>query len=118
MEPDAKYLLQWLLALGFLLGIIVQVITLLQYRRTQRREVSFTAEYASKQEIVTLVNDLAALEGRLDTSLENIRSDVKSDLTQIGRDGEQRSNKIHERLDTILKAVSRLEGRNGVRYGD
>ncbi|ODU24009.1 MAG: hypothetical protein ABS95_02455 [Verrucomicrobia bacterium SCN 57-15] len=107
--PEANTLLQILVAGGFILWIAGMVKGL--FSKTERREISFADEYASKAEFKALDRKVQMLEGRLEHSLELIRQEMKHDKEAILESGEERAIKLHDRINVVLQAVSELKGR-------
>jgi uncharacterized protein YigA (DUF484 family) len=42
--------------------------------------------------------------------IEELRKEIKGDLAGIAKDNEERSSKLHRRVDDVLRAVSELRG--------
>ena len=47
--PDAQYLYQFLLTVGFLVSLITNVVLMIRGGKSQKREVSFADQFASKE---------------------------------------------------------------------
>jgi hypothetical protein len=112
MAPDPNSLLQFFLIIGLLGSVGGHIVTMLNLRRSQRREVSFTAEYASKEEIAEIKQDLKGLNQKWESTISTLALEMKHDLGQISANNELRAAKLHERIDKILEGVARLQGRN------
>lgn len=79
--------------------------------RKQKREVSFSEEYATKAEIQRIERNVEKMERKVETAVAEIRTEMKEDREKILIAGETRAGKIHSRIDDILEAVARMEGR-------
>jgi len=70
----------------------------------QPLEVKAAAEYATKAEL-----NLLRLE--FTSQIEGLRKEWRQDVGKLMESGEVRCGKLHTRIDAVLTAVSRLEGR-------
>jgi len=86
------------------------VIMLMNRRSTQKREVSFSEEYALKSDLLQFRRDHEREIAVLLTGLAEIRREMKADREALAVAGEARAEKIHNRINTVLEAVSELRG--------
>lgn len=77
----------------------------------QRREVSFAAEFARREDLERVEQYVARVEEKLESALEGLRREMKEDRELIMRAGEERAIKIHDRINAVLGGVERLSGR-------
>ncbi|MGB8352634.1 MAG: hypothetical protein WCD79_01975 [Chthoniobacteraceae bacterium] len=70
----------------------------------QPLEVKAAAEYATKAEL-----NLIRME--FTSQIEGLRKEWRHDIGKLMESGEIRAGKLHTRIDAVLTAVSRLEGR-------
>lgn len=103
----------WALVLLFAATLIDRIYSIQQKRKNdpQRREISFSEEYASKTEFKAIERRVKDVETKLERELAEIRREMKEDRETILQAGEERAVKIHERINAVLSGVSRLEGR-------
>jgi|KBSMisStaDraftv2_1062788.scaffolds.fasta_scaffold1148661_2 hypothetical protein len=101
--PDARALQQFLQIVSFFLSMgaaAASVAALFSSRRTQKREVSFTREYASKEELSHLAKDVE----RLQKTVDEIPKEAKADRTLMMAAADERLEKITVRVDRLLEA--------------
>jgi len=125
-EPEAGAFLQFWVIIAFLAGIAANIVTVLMVARRQKREVSFTFEPASKveferhiennrQEHAQMFAKIGGIERGANEKIERLneilmeRLDAK--FTEAARQDRESREKIHDRINQVLAAVSRLEGR-------
>jgi septal ring factor EnvC (AmiA/AmiB activator) len=89
----------------------VAIVTILSVSRTAKREVTFAFEPASKEEFDRHVLDQAETLKALNHELAALRQEMRNVQDQLLLAGENRVSKLHERINTILEAVSELRGR-------
>jgi flagellar motility protein MotE (MotC chaperone) len=103
-------------------SVVASVAQIANGRKSQRREVSLvegiatTAALAAvKQDleakVCAVAKDLGALETKVDAGLEKLGDELRDCETRITSKGEERVVKVHDRINDVLQAVSRLEGR-------
>lgn len=85
-------------------GITAAWMQALNGRRAQKRDVTLMEEFATRRE-------LAALAEKVESRFEDLRSELKESETRITSKGEERVIKVHDRINDVLQAVSRMEGR-------
>lgn len=85
-------------------GITAAWMQALNGRRAQKRDVTLMEEFATRKE-------LAALAEKVESRFEDLRCDLKESETRITSKGEERVIKVHDRINDVLQAVSRMEGR-------
>ncbi len=106
MTPDPSIAWTVVLTLLTLSNLAVAFVTLTRGNRTQKREISFADTYATKAEVETVRQDVR----RLGDSMEMMRREAKADKEDILEADEQRAVALHNRVNDVLSAVSRLEG--------
>ena len=91
--PEPNFLRDFLVVCAFLASLAVNLLTVLKVLRNspQKREVSFTESYASREEVKYLRDDL-----------NTFRQEARRDRDDILAAGEARSREIHQRIDTIM----------------
>ncbi len=101
---DPQALNQFALIISLLVSIgagVASIAAFFHARRTQRREISFAHEMASKDELLHLVKDV----GRIEDEIAKVRETMKEDRLLIMAAGEARHEKTLDRitrLDDIL----------------
>jgi len=118
----------WIVAafLAFFLANVATVVTAVAMNRKQKREVTFGFIPASKDEFDKHVgsnkdehNQLFAKLGgmergcnlRMETMNTTFQTRMDSRLSEISKEAKSSSDGIHERINDVLKAVCRLEGK-------
>ena len=120
--PDPKDFWQFILGIAFLCSIGANIAIIVSARRTQKREIAYAFTPASKEEFdkAAKENDadhtviharLTKFKERTDELVAEMREEMRHDREAALQSGEERSNKIHSRIDDVLRAVSRLEGK-------
>lgn len=87
-------------------GFAANIAMLFNLRRTQKREVTFSQEFATKEEVASLVERISKVED----GVEGIRAEMKEDRDAILQAGERRAETIHSRINDVLTSVSELRG--------
>lgn len=111
VTPDAQTLWGVLVTGLFLLTLGEKIFSLMKRGEPQRREVSLLEQYASKAELRELQRHVEKLETKTDDGFEKVRSEMKQSHDQMLQAGESRALEIHKRINQVLTAVSRVEGR-------
>lgn len=75
-------------------------------RETPKREVSFAERLVSQVELGAVTARVKKLEETVDA----IRDELKQDKTDILQAGEERAEKLHNRINDVLRAVSEVRG--------
>ena len=97
VAPDAQFTANMLLFLSLAGNVLVAWITLSSRKEAQRRQVSFETEFASRDEVGELKNDLKALAAKMDAIGESLRSS-----------GELRREMIENRIAELSESVHEL----------
>lgn len=106
ITPEPKSLGEFLIVLGFLASVAVNVATLLGQRTKQKREVSFAEQFVSQAEM----DAVTARVDRVERQIEAMRDELKADKMELLKAGEERAAKIHERINTAITKVDSLSG--------
>ena len=93
------------------LNAAVAIVTILSVNRSQKREVTFAFEPASKEEFQRHVAEQAESLKTLNAEITALRQEMRKDRDQLLLAGETRVSKLHERINIILETVSELRGR-------
>jgi hypothetical protein len=105
---DSNHLLQFVLIIGLLASIganlVMMFVTL--SNRKQRREVSFTADYATRGELEEVKQDVEALADESRRENAAIRAKMESDKLTIIAAGEQRAAGLYERMDETRRELT------------
>jgi uncharacterized protein Yka (UPF0111/DUF47 family) len=110
ITPDAGFFFNFVGTIGLIATIVAAVRQAAGKNELQKREITFAAEFASKQEVQRMERDVERLEQKMDEALEGIRREMKSDREAINAAGEQRASKIHTRLDMISDRLGEVVG--------
>lgn len=97
--PEPKTLTDLLVVLGFLLSLAVNVMTLIRSSSAQKREISFSEEYASKPEVTQIKSDLA-----------QIREELRQDKETLLLKGEERAVNLHNRINPVVENTAHIKG--------
>lgn len=106
ITPEPKSLGEFLIVLGFLASVAVNVATLLGQRTKQKREVSFAEQFVSQAEM----DAVTARVSRAEEQIEAIRDKMERDKMELLKAGEERANKIHTRIDAGIQKIDNLMG--------
>jgi len=100
--PPASFL-EWLGSLRWLLDLItVAVVLWFQFKpRSEKREISFTEEFAREEDLQELREDVDALENKL----AELSTQQAADKLELMQAGEQRASRIHQRIEQIQAAL-------------
>ena len=104
--PDAAALYNFAMVFSFLASTAAAVVAIRSQSHVQKREITFTREYASKEELLHLVKDLE----RIETALTGLRGELSADRKIIMAAADERMEKLTERVDRLLEGVSHLKG--------
>lgn len=107
-NPSPQALSDFMQVLSLLVSLGASAVSMVAFsssRRVQRREVSFTREMASKEELLHIAKDLE----RIEKGLAEIRAENKDDRQLIMAALEARLEKVTVRVDRLLEGVTRLE---------
>lgn len=98
----------WLNNLQFFCTLLLGVagVYALFSNRTQKREVSFSEEFARKEDVRRLEDDVDGMRVKLD----DLQSTIGGLEVKLNVAGERRAHEIHERIDAVLTAVSEVRG--------
>jgi len=110
-EVDAQFLGNWLFAMAAILAIAYMIgkIVIGAVRLT-RREPPIDAEFATKREMFVLRNESLHNDDKIEGKIDNLRTEIKGDISTLAMADEKRSSGIHRRVDEVLSAVSRVAG--------
>jgi ACT domain-containing protein len=106
ITPEPKSIGDFLIVLGFLASVGVNVATLLGQRTKQKREVSFAESYVSQVELKALSERVAKSEQQI----EMIREKMENDKLEILKAGEERAAKLYDRINLGIQKVDGLMG--------
>lgn len=106
ITPEPKSLGEFLIVLGFLASVAVNVVTLMGQRTKQKREVTFAEQFVSQEQMDAIARRVDMVERQI----EAMRSELKDDKTEILKAGEDRAEKLHNRINDVLQAVSQMRG--------
>jgi len=89
-------------SLGTVLGLAVQIVTLLRFNKAQRREVSFSSEPVSKEQFAQHMADDKLAFGRIENQISDL-----SDTIQINKDeAEEGRARIYDKIDDVRQELS------------
>lgn len=104
--PEANSLLQFLIIVGFLGSLAVNIKVLMGQNAKQKREVSFAESYVSQEALKAL----SARVEKNEDQIEAIRDKMEKDKMEILKAGEERAVKLHGRIDLGIEKVDKLMG--------
>jgi biopolymer transport protein ExbB/TolQ len=130
--PDATHFMQFVLSVGLVLSVVVNVVALFKLGKTQKREVSFSFEPASKKEFDEHVqanrrefdehvkaNERMFEEIGKDAShrrqfiydkIDKTEGKVMAALGELRRENMTETKAMHERVNQVLKEISEVRG--------
>lgn len=68
-------------------------------------------DYASKRDLAEHRQSVENRLNKIDDDISELRKEAKQDRNDIIKAGEDRAGKLHDRIDDILKAVAKIQGR-------
>jgi hypothetical protein len=102
--PESIGLAGWLACLAFVITLVNGVLRLadrVRGKEPQPPNAELGAEFHALGQRVA----------RLETEVEAIRAEFKEDRLSLMQAGEERAGRLHERINEVLRAVAKLEGR-------
>lgn len=108
---ESGWLVNMIFFLVAVIGIGAAVVQAMSSRRVQKRDVTLIEEFVTRKE-------MGAFEDKVEGRFENLRCEMREDKTEILKAGEDRATKLHERINVVLGAVSRVEGELHARRPD
>lgn len=109
--PEANAFMQVMLSMGMIVTIVAAVAVVVNGRKSQRREVTFAQEFATKQEMLAAVHRIEKVEDAISAVGEKLDHE-REVLLQAG---EARAEKLHKRINRILVGMAKLQGRFNIR---
>jgi hypothetical protein len=107
---DPKYLLEFLMVVGFFLSTGASLKVLLGQRRAQKREISFDQQYVTLNDCQLVNGSIKERVEKLETGQETIRTKLDEVARYLDHNDELRSVDIHNRLNTASENVKELMG--------
>jgi hypothetical protein len=104
-SPDPSHLLQFLLIVALFVSIGANVALMF---RGRRRDVAFIPNPISKDEFRDTM-EKHEVNGHSE-QFAKVRTEMNTTMTANNLIGEQRAEKIHNRINEILKGLARVEG--------
>lgn len=104
--PDAGDFMKFLGCVLFVMVIVEKYLLIQGRNKTQKREVSFSEEFASKQEVARVDKDVRELGSRVDRDFAAIQREMKSDKKEIMEAGERRVIALHNRINELSETAS------------
>ena len=107
---------QWLLALGFLISVATNVVTIVSFSSNKklRREVNFAFEPASKREFDEHTRWNAGDHEKLWLEIKAVElralGNLDRKITEFMQSSDESRAKLHGRVDEILENVAELRG--------
>jgi len=124
--PQAGPFLELWVAVAFLAGVAANLVTLFRVNQKQKREVSFSFEPASKVEFERQVESnrqehaqiFAKLGGvergwndRLTAVHRELLERIDARFAEMQREDRESRRVLHERINEVLAAVTRIQGK-------
>jgi hypothetical protein len=124
--PQAGPFLELWVAVAFLAGVAANLVTLFRVNQKQKREVSFSFEPASKmeferhvesnrQEHAQLFAKLGGVERGWNERLMGVHKEllerIDARFAEMQREDRESRRVLHERINEVLAAVSRIQGK-------
>jgi hypothetical protein len=110
--PSADALFSFLCCVGAVLGIIV--LARKAFGKTPEAPQPFVVQgstrFATHEELERLRADFARFQESWNKDFSELEDKIEKTYRELNRDGERRAKEIHERVNAVLTAVSRLEG--------
>jgi hypothetical protein len=122
IAPDPQALTQFLIIVGFLGSTVTSWLALRSSNRAQKREVTFTNEYATKAEHAELKNRVDKIadeivrgfervDGKRSSSIAGLHDDLESKTTALRMEVKSDIKGVHDRVSDLVGAVNRLVGK-------
>jgi hypothetical protein len=126
-QPD--HVKDFLIIIGFILSAGASAAALLNQRRTQKREVTFGQEFVTRDfcqsmhtrdsgevkrlvaEVEELKRDRVGVLAKVEEKIDKLRVEIKHDIQAAALTDESRISSVHDRINDVLSAVAKLEGR-------
>jgi hypothetical protein len=93
------------------------IIGILNYTRTQKRQVSFETEYATRQEVEQVRADVQVVDGKVETLTANIVSNgesrrvaIESKVEDVGRESRKGIGEVKTELASLASGLAELKG--------
>ncbi len=96
--PDPLAFWQLMLGINFLVSLGAGVVAIWSRSHVQKREVSFTREYVTREEMQRIEKDLA-----------EVRAEIKQDRLLLSSSAEARHEKTQGRIDALISAAGKLQ---------
>jgi hypothetical protein len=96
--PDPESFWQLMLGINFLVSLGAGAVAIWSRTHVQRREVTLTREYATRDELLRIENELAEL-----------RAEMKQDRLLLSSSAEARHEKTQGRIDALISAAGKLQ---------
>ncbi len=122
IAPDPQALTQFLIIVGFLGSTVTSWLALRSSNRAQKREVSFTEEFATKAEHIELkgrvdriadeiVRGFERVDQKRSTSIAGLHDDLETKTSALRLEVKADIKGVHDRMTDVLGAVRRIEGK-------
>ncbi len=108
---DPLFMYQLMLAVSLIVSILSGVTTIVNGRRVQKREVSFGSDFVTSRHCDTKSNHIEHRLASVEDSFSAMRAEIHTDRDEFNRTQENRVTALHNRINDVLAAVSRLEGK-------
>lgn len=96
---------------GTILSVVVSVFTLIRAGKPQKREVMFSADYASRSELQELKDHISATKRDADEGRRALYAEVKGLRIELMQQFSAGIEGVHSRVNDVLAAVSELKGK-------
>ena len=117
-DPNAVSLGSWLINAACVLAIFYMLVKLTLYAittfRKPRRHGPPTI-FATKGELDAVLTHSDTRDDRIETQTERTIGSLRKDIAHLDEKGEERAGDVHSRVNEILGAVKKIEGKIDVR---
>lgn len=100
-------------AVGFTLIGLSFVVGVSKVFSVWRRQPPVDAVFATKKEVERSNRALDKRLEKVDDAVAAIHTDIQTAMASISLNSAERARRIHERVDEVVRSVSRLEGKAG-----
>lgn len=104
MNPDPQSFWQFALIIGFLASIVANIVAIRSSTRAQKREVTFSEEFATREQHAELKREVDKIDGERRTSVANLHKKIEDVRESL----DKRIDEIPGRTIALLNETKQL----------
>lgn len=108
--PKPESFLELWITLGFMASIAANIFTVVRVSKTQKREITFSFDPASKEDFDRHVVENKREHEQLFSRINAVDRAITARQIELDAKNEQRVTALHNRVNEVLEAVSELRG--------